>query len=168
MLAEHRGYRNIANLPDLTVPQILTWVDGFRARTGEWPTYVLRPGGRHIERNLAARCTHRPLVGECEVCGDTLPWLNSLRSTAPYKTSCSSSGSASRSTPGTYTLSLDTAEPNPEDPNIGTFFDRIGGLGPLTVSRHSGGVFPFYGTAQLPLEGVLLVSFQAGGIRRPP
>jgi ABC-type polysaccharide/polyol phosphate transport system ATPase subunit len=54
--------------------------------------------------------------------------------------------------PGTYTLSLDTAEPNPEDPNIGTFFDRIGGLGPLTVSRHSGGVFPFYGTAQLPLE----------------
>lgn len=38
LLAEHRGYRNIADLPPLTVRQILTWADAFRAATGQWPT----------------------------------------------------------------------------------------------------------------------------------
>lgn len=54
--------------------------------------------------------------------------------------------------PGAYTLSLDAAEYDAEDPNVGSFHDRIGGLGPLTVSHHGGGVLPFYGIAQLPLE----------------
>jgi lipopolysaccharide transport system ATP-binding protein len=54
--------------------------------------------------------------------------------------------------PGLYTLSLDAAENDPSDPNLGVFHDRIGGLGPIVVSRHEGGVYPFYGIAQLPLE----------------
>src|SRR5271156_1195380 len=31
LLAEHRGYRNIGNLPRLTVSQILRWADAFHA-----------------------------------------------------------------------------------------------------------------------------------------
>jgi hypothetical protein len=54
--------------------------------------------------------------------------------------------------PGPYTLSLDAAEFGSADPNLGDFHDRIGGLGPIVVTRHEGGVFPFYGIAQLPLE----------------
>lgn len=54
--------------------------------------------------------------------------------------------------PGLYTLSLDAAENDSSDPNLGIFHDRIGGLGPLVVSRHEGGVYPFYGIAQLPME----------------
>lgn len=54
--------------------------------------------------------------------------------------------------PGSYTLSLDAAEYDAENPNLGTFHDRIGGLGPLTVSHHGKGVLPFYGIAQLPME----------------
>jgi lipopolysaccharide transport system ATP-binding protein len=53
---------------------------------------------------------------------------------------------------GLYTLSLDAAEYDSSDPNLGNFHDRIGGLGPITVSRHQGGVYPFYGIAQLPME----------------
>ncbi|WP_404420833.1 ABC transporter ATP-binding protein [Nibricoccus sp. IMCC34717] len=54
--------------------------------------------------------------------------------------------------PGTYTLSLDAAECDAEDPNVGTFFDRVGGLGPLDVKHHGTGAMPFYGVAQLPME----------------
>jgi hypothetical protein len=54
--------------------------------------------------------------------------------------------------PGLYTLSLDAAENDSSDANLGIFHDRIGGLGPITVSRHEGGVYPFYGIAQLPME----------------
>lgn len=54
--------------------------------------------------------------------------------------------------PGLYTLSLDAAEYHEDNPNLGTFFDRVGGLGPLTVTRQAPGVMPFYGAAQLPLE----------------
>jgi hypothetical protein len=54
--------------------------------------------------------------------------------------------------PGLYTLSLDGAEYDSSDPNLGIFHDRIGGLGPIVVSRHEGGVYPFYGIAQLPME----------------
>ena len=54
--------------------------------------------------------------------------------------------------PGVYTLSLDAAEYDAEDPNVGEFHDRIGGLGPLTVTNHSSGALPFYGIAQLPME----------------
>ena len=53
---------------------------------------------------------------------------------------------------GLYTLSLDAAEADPSDPNVGTFYDRVGGLGPLSVAHHAAGVLPFYGAAQLPLE----------------
>jgi hypothetical protein len=38
LLAERRGVRNPARLPPLSVEQVLTWVDAFRARTGRWPT----------------------------------------------------------------------------------------------------------------------------------
>ena len=53
---------------------------------------------------------------------------------------------------GLYTLSLDAAEADPTDPNVGTFHDRVGGLGPLSIAHHAAGVLPFYGAAQLPLE----------------
>jgi lipopolysaccharide transport system ATP-binding protein len=54
--------------------------------------------------------------------------------------------------PGAYTLSIDAAEFDAENPNVGVFYDRIGGLGPLNVSHHGDGVMPFYGAAQLPME----------------
>ncbi len=54
--------------------------------------------------------------------------------------------------PGSYTLSLDAAEYDADNPNVGVFYDRIGGLGPLTVIHHATGAMPFYGIAQLPME----------------
>ncbi len=54
--------------------------------------------------------------------------------------------------PGPYTLALDAAECDENDPNVGTFYDRVGGLGPISVSHHGAGAMPFYGVAQLPLE----------------
>ena len=54
--------------------------------------------------------------------------------------------------PGEYTLGLDAAEADLENPNLGNFYDRVGGLGPITVRRSQPGVFPFYGIAQLPME----------------
>ncbi len=53
---------------------------------------------------------------------------------------------------GPYTLSLDAAEFDEQDPNVGVFFDRIGGLGPLNVAYHGSGALPFYGIAQLPMD----------------
>jgi hypothetical protein len=38
LLAEKRGRRNPMAPPDLTIPQILAWADGYHARTGSWPT----------------------------------------------------------------------------------------------------------------------------------
>jgi hypothetical protein len=38
LLAEHRGVRNIQQLPRFTIEQILAWADAHYARTGEWPT----------------------------------------------------------------------------------------------------------------------------------
>jgi hypothetical protein len=37
LLEEQRGVRNTANLPSLTVEQILLWADAHHERTGEWP-----------------------------------------------------------------------------------------------------------------------------------
>jgi hypothetical protein len=54
--------------------------------------------------------------------------------------------------PGEYTLGLDAATITPDAPDAGLFHERITGLGPLTVHHHDGGVQPFYGVAQLPLE----------------
>ncbi len=38
ILAKHRGRRNIADLPPLTVKRILAWADAHFRRTGRWPT----------------------------------------------------------------------------------------------------------------------------------
>jgi hypothetical protein len=37
VLAEHRDVRNHADLPPLSVDQVLAWADAFHKRTGEWP-----------------------------------------------------------------------------------------------------------------------------------
>ena len=37
LLAEKRGVRNIGDLPDLTIQQILKWADAHHKKTGEWP-----------------------------------------------------------------------------------------------------------------------------------
>ncbi len=55
--------------------------------------------------------------------------------------------------PAEYTLGLDAAEYDADNPNVGTFFDRVGGLGPITVTpRRQSNVAPFYGIAHLPME----------------
>ena len=54
--------------------------------------------------------------------------------------------------PGAYTLSLDAADFDEENPNVGTFYDRIGGLGPINIAHHAPGALPFYGIAQLPMD----------------
>jgi ABC-type polysaccharide/polyol phosphate transport system ATPase subunit len=54
--------------------------------------------------------------------------------------------------PGLYTLSLDAAEFDAADANLGDFHDRAGGLGPFSVTNHASGALPFYGIAQLPME----------------
>ncbi len=54
--------------------------------------------------------------------------------------------------PGAYSLSLDAAEYDAEDPNVGVFYDRIGGLGPLNIVHNAPGAMPFYGIAQLPMD----------------
>lgn len=38
ILAEHRGVRNPANPPRLSVKKILAWADAFHERSGRWPT----------------------------------------------------------------------------------------------------------------------------------
>ena len=37
LLAEERGVRNLANLSDLTIKQILKWADAHHKKTGQWP-----------------------------------------------------------------------------------------------------------------------------------
>jgi hypothetical protein len=37
VLATHRGVRNPADLPPLSVDRVLAWADAFHERTGEWP-----------------------------------------------------------------------------------------------------------------------------------
>jgi hypothetical protein len=54
--------------------------------------------------------------------------------------------------PGPYTLSIDAAEFDEDNPNVGVFYDRIAGLGPLNVAHHGTGTMPFYGLAQLPMD----------------
>lgn len=38
LLEQHRGVRNIRNLPRLTIKKILAWSDAHHARTGRWPS----------------------------------------------------------------------------------------------------------------------------------
>ena len=37
LLEEERGIRNHGNLPELTIDQILAWIDSHFERTGKWP-----------------------------------------------------------------------------------------------------------------------------------
>jgi len=43
LLHEHFGRRNRSNSPELTIDQILSWMDEHYARTGEWPTIESGP-----------------------------------------------------------------------------------------------------------------------------
>jgi len=43
LLAQHRGVRNIADLPPLTEEQILNWADSHKVRTGKWPKQTSGP-----------------------------------------------------------------------------------------------------------------------------
>src|SRR5207244_3502144 len=49
LLAQHRGHRNRADLPDLSEEQILAWADSYHKRHGRWPTepagLIPRSGG---------------------------------------------------------------------------------------------------------------------------
>src|SRR5262249_53552264 len=38
LVAEHRGVRNMQDLPRLTFDQVLAWADTHHQRTGQWPT----------------------------------------------------------------------------------------------------------------------------------
>lgn len=54
--------------------------------------------------------------------------------------------------PGAYTLAFDAAQFDADNPNVGHFHDRIGGIGPITITHLAPGALPFYGMARLPLE----------------
>lgn len=74
-LAEKRGVRNSAELPNLTEPQILDWADAHQRRTGEWPTARSgpipdAPGERWSAINTALFSGVRGLPG-----GSSLPRL---------------------------------------------------------------------------------------------
>ncbi|MBI3466693.1 MAG: hypothetical protein HY000_27075 [Planctomycetes bacterium] len=43
LLAQHRGRRNVQDLPPLTIPQILKWADAHRAKHGHWPRKTSGP-----------------------------------------------------------------------------------------------------------------------------
>src|SRR5262245_30443624 len=43
LLAEHRGKRNLSNLPRLTLRQILAWADAHYRRTAKWPALSSGP-----------------------------------------------------------------------------------------------------------------------------
>jgi hypothetical protein len=47
LLGEHRGVRNIGDLPPLAIAQILAWADAHHGRAGEWPT--AKHGGMVVE-----------------------------------------------------------------------------------------------------------------------
>jgi hypothetical protein len=61
LLAQRRGVRNQADLPPLTVAQVLRWADAHHRRTGDWPTEVSGPipeapgeGWHAVDRALRA------------------------------------------------------------------------------------------------------------------
>jgi hypothetical protein len=43
LLAQHRGVRNLRDLPFLSIRHILAWSDAYHARTGRWPTSEAGP-----------------------------------------------------------------------------------------------------------------------------
>jgi lipopolysaccharide transport system ATP-binding protein len=55
--------------------------------------------------------------------------------------------------PGPYTLTLETGKQSDAVPNMGSYFDVIEGIGPITIyDPHPTEVRPFYGMAELPCE----------------
>ncbi|MEK7221769.1 MAG: DEAD/DEAH box helicase family protein, partial [Nitrospirota bacterium] len=68
VLADHRGVRNIQNLPALTVEQILAWADAHHQRTGQWPSQQSgpvhdAPGEKWGNINSSLAIGHRGLPG---------------------------------------------------------------------------------------------------------
>jgi hypothetical protein len=75
LLEQHRGRRNQARAPRLTVRQILAWADAHRARTGAWPSarggpVHGAPGETWLAISSALWAGHRGLRG-----GETLAQL---------------------------------------------------------------------------------------------
>jgi hypothetical protein len=67
LLAEHRGWRNVKNLPSLTIEQILAWADAHYKRTGTWPRSELVPVAeapgetwRNLDAALRSGCRDLP------------------------------------------------------------------------------------------------------------
>jgi len=68
LLAEKRGVRNVQGLPDLTVQQILKWIDMHHQKTGEWPNVnsgdvTSAPGEKWMNIHLALYAGGRGLSG---------------------------------------------------------------------------------------------------------
>ncbi len=68
LLAEHRGVRNLAALPDLTIAQILCWADRHHRQTGDWPANnsgdaATAPGETWAALNSSLTCGRRGLPG---------------------------------------------------------------------------------------------------------
>jgi hypothetical protein len=66
LFAEHRGVRNMQELPPLSQEMILQWADTHHKRTGTWPTkdsgaIVDAPGERWVAIDIALRQGHREL-----------------------------------------------------------------------------------------------------------
>jgi len=68
LLAEHRGTRNPADLPRVTIERVLAWADAHRAATGRWPSSLSGPVADGSEEtwavvNTALSQGHRGLPG---------------------------------------------------------------------------------------------------------
>jgi len=95
LLLDRRTIRHRFYPPDLTIPQILAWIEAFRARTGQWPNPksgpILEAKGESwgkIERAL--RSGRRGLTGGLS--------LRRLRDRAKSDQSARASGSGFRCT----------------------------------------------------------------------
>lgn len=60
LLAEHRGARNVADLPPLSISKVLKWADEHQAATGHWPTVKsgVILGTDELWRNVANAIFH--------------------------------------------------------------------------------------------------------------
>ncbi len=71
-LAKHREVRNRADLPPLTVEQVLAWADAAFQRTGQWPDQYSgpieeSPGDTWAGINFALKTGSRELPGRCSL-----------------------------------------------------------------------------------------------------
>ena len=85
LLAEHRGKRNVGQLPRLKVRAILAWADAYHAQTGMWPTHLSgpiaeAPGETWLAIDKALRQGTRGLRG-----GSSLPRLLERERGVPLK-----------------------------------------------------------------------------------